>query len=56
MAIAMKNIRPRAKKALIIDIDLHYGDGTVSIFRGNSSVKIVNPWSIDENFEYLNMD
>ena len=56
MAIAVKNIRPRAKKALIIDIDLHYGDGTVSIFRGDSNVKIVNPWSVDENFEYLNMD
>ena len=56
MAIAVKSIRPRAKKALIIDIDLHYGDGTVSIFRGDSSVKIVNPWSVDENFEYLNMD
>ena len=56
MAIAIKKIRPRAKKALIIDIDLHYGDGTVSIFRGDSNVKIVNPWSVDENFEYLNMD
>jgi len=56
MAIAIKNIRQRAKKALIIDIDLHYGDGTVSIFRGDSNVKIVNPWSVDENFEYLNMD
>jgi acetoin utilization deacetylase AcuC-like enzyme len=56
MAIAVKNILPRAKKALIIDIDLHYGDGTVSIFRGDSNVKIVNPWSVDENFEYLNMD
>jgi len=56
MAIAIKNIRPRAKKALIIDIDLHFGDGTVSIFRGDSNVKIVNPWSVDENFEYLNMD
>ena len=56
MAIAVKSIRPRAKKALIIDIDLHFGDGTVSIFRGDSNVKIVNPWSVDENFEYLNMD
>ncbi|MBN1235228.1 MAG: histone deacetylase family protein [Methanotrichaceae archaeon] len=56
MAIAVKKIRPRAKKALIIDIDLHFGDGTVSIFRGDSDVKIVNPWSVDENFEYLNMD
>ena len=56
MAIAVQRIRPRAKKALIIDIDLHYGDGTVSILRGDSNVKIVNPWSVDENFEYLNMD
>jgi acetoin utilization deacetylase AcuC-like enzyme len=56
MAIAVKNIRQRAKKALIIDIDLHYGDGKVSIFRGDSNVKIVNPWSVDESFEYLNMD
>jgi acetoin utilization deacetylase AcuC-like enzyme len=56
MAIAIKKIRPRAKRALIIDIDLHFGDGTVSIFRGDSNVKIVNPWSVDENFEYLNMD
>ena len=56
MAIAVKKIRPRAKRALIIDIDLHFGDGTVSIFRGDPNVKIVNPWSVDENFEYLNMD
>jgi acetoin utilization deacetylase AcuC-like enzyme len=56
MAIAIKKIRPRAKKALIIDIDLHFGDGTVTIFRGDPDVKIVNPWSVDENFEYLDMD
>lgn len=56
MAIAVQKIRPRAKKALIIDIDLHFGDGTVSIFRGDVNVKIVNPWSVDESFEYLNMD
>jgi acetoin utilization deacetylase AcuC-like enzyme len=56
MAVALKKIRPRAKRALIIDIDLHFGDGTVSIFRGDPDVKIVNPWSVDESFEYLNMD
>lgn len=56
MAIAVQKIRPRARRVLIIDIDLHYGDGTVSIFRGDCNVKIVNPWSVDENFEYLNMD
>jgi acetoin utilization deacetylase AcuC-like enzyme len=56
MAIAMKKIRPGAKRALIIDTDLHYGDSTVSIFRGDGDVKIVNLWSVDENFEYPNMD
>ncbi len=56
MAIAVQRIRPRAKRVLIIDIDLHFGDGTVSIFRGDRDVKIVNPWSVDESFEYLNMD
>ncbi len=56
MAIAVQRIRPKAKRVLIIDIDLHFGDGTVSIFRGDENVKIVNPWSVDANFEYLNMD
>ncbi len=56
MAIAVQKVRPKAKRVLIIDIDLHFGDGTVSIFRGDSNVRIVNPWSVDENFEYLNMD
>ena len=56
MAIAVQKIRPKAKRVLIIDIDLHYGDGTATIFRGDPDVKIVNPWSVDENFEYLNMD
>lgn len=56
MAIAVQKIRPKAERVLIIDIDLHFGDGTVSIFRGDRNVKIVNPWSVDENFEYLNMD
>jgi acetoin utilization deacetylase AcuC-like enzyme len=56
MAVALKKIRPKARRALIIDIDLHFGDGTVSIFRGDPEVKIVNPWSVDQSFEYLNMD
>ena len=56
MAVALKKIRPAARKALIIDIDLHFGDGTVSIFRGDPDIKIVNPWSVDESYEYLNMD
>ncbi len=56
MAIAVQKIRTRAERVLVIDIDLHYGDGTASIFRGEGNVKIVNPWSVDENFEYLKMD
>jgi len=56
MAIAVKRIRPKAKRVLIIDIDLHFGDGTVSIFRGDHDVKIVNPGSVDVNFDYLSMD
>ncbi len=56
MAIAVQKIRPKAKRVLIIDIDLHYGDGTVSIFRGDHDVRIVNPGSIDANFDYLNLD
>jgi acetoin utilization deacetylase AcuC-like enzyme len=56
MAIAVQRIRSKYKHVLIIDIDLHFGDGTVSIFRGNSNVLIVNPGSVDANFDYLNMD
>lgn len=56
MAIAVQSIRPEAERILIIDIDLHFGDGTVSIFRGDSRVKIVNPGSVDSNFDYLKMD
>ena len=56
MAIAVQRLRPEAQRILIIDIDLHFGDGTVSIFRGDSQVKIVNPGSVDSNFDYLNMD
>ena len=56
MAIAVQKIRPKAKRVLIIDIDLHFGDGTVSIFRGDHNIKIANPGSIDVNFDYLSMD
>lgn len=56
MAIAVQRIRPKAERVLIIDIDLHFGDGSVSIFRGDCDVSIVNPWSVDESFEYLKMD
>ena len=56
MAIAVQRIRPKAERVLIIDIDLHFGDGSVSIFRGDRNVKIVNPGSVDVNFDYLNLD
>jgi acetoin utilization deacetylase AcuC-like enzyme len=56
MAVAVQRIRPKAERVLIIDIDLHFGDGTVSIYRGDNKVKIVNPGSVDTNFEYLKLD
>ncbi len=56
MAIAVERVRKRAGKVLIIDIDLHFGDGTVSIFRGAGDITIVNPASIDINCEYLKID
>ncbi len=56
MAIAVQKIRHQAKRVLIIDIDLHFGDGTVSIFRGDENVKIVNPGSVDLDFNYLSLD
>lgn len=56
MAIAVQKIRPKAKRVLIIDIDLHFGDGTVSIFRGDENVRIVNPGAVDLNFDYLRLD
>ncbi len=56
MAIAVQKIRPKARRVLIIDIDLHYGDGTASIFRGDHDVRIENPGSVDINFDYLSMD
>ena len=56
MAIAVQRIRSKSERVLVIDIDLHFGDGTVSIFRGDNQVKIVNPGSVDANFDYLDMN
>jgi acetoin utilization deacetylase AcuC-like enzyme len=56
MAIAIKKIEERAGRVLIIDIDLHFGDGTASIFRWDEQVKIVNIGAIDMGFEYLKLD
>jgi acetoin utilization deacetylase AcuC-like enzyme len=56
LAIAVQKIRYRAGRILIIDFDLHFGDGTMSIFRGDSKVKIVNPGSVDLQFDYIQMN
>jgi acetoin utilization deacetylase AcuC-like enzyme len=56
LAIAVQKTRPRAERVLIIDIDLHFGDGTVSIFRGDDDIKVVNPGSIDLQFDYIRVD
>ncbi|HOV43382.1 histone deacetylase family protein [Syntrophothermus lipocalidus] len=41
VAIAVEKLRQKGhvRKALIIDFDLHYGDGTAKIFSGNSEVR-----------------
>jgi len=56
MAVAIKRIEDQVEKVLIIDIDLHFGDGTVSIFRWDEKVRIVNVGAIDMGFEYLKLD
>ncbi len=40
MAISIEKLRRRGKigKAIIVDIDLHYGDGTANIFSGKSDI------------------
>jgi acetoin utilization deacetylase AcuC-like enzyme len=56
LAIAVRKVRHRAGRVLIIDIDLHFGDGTMSIFQGDDKVKIVNPGSVDLQFDYIQMN
>lgn len=51
MAIALEKLH-RDKKiqtALILDFDLHFGDGTVNILGGKGYVKILNPSSSDRD-------
>ncbi len=40
VAISIEKLRRKTKieKALIVDIDLHFGDGTANIFAGNSGI------------------
>lgn len=44
MGIAVSKLLNEHKinKAVILDIDLHFGDGTDTIFKGNSDVKVLN--------------
>jgi acetoin utilization deacetylase AcuC-like enzyme len=56
MAVSVARILEKIEKVLILDIDLHFGDGTVNIFRWEDEVTVVNPASMDINFEYLSID
>jgi len=44
MAIALENLKreKRIERAFVLDIDLHFGDGTVNIFKGKNYVEIFN--------------
>lgn len=54
IAIAIERIRHegKIKKAFIIDIDLHFGDGTANIFANNSDVLYFHPEASNRE-EYL---
>ena len=54
MAIALQHLRRQQliHSALVLDIDLHYGDGTVNILGHRSWVRIENP-SARTREEYL---
>jgi acetoin utilization deacetylase AcuC-like enzyme len=47
MAIALERLKKdgKIKKALVLDIDLHFGDGTVNILGNKGYVTLVNPSS-----------
>jgi acetoin utilization deacetylase AcuC-like enzyme len=54
MAIALENLKreKRIERAFVLDIDLHFGDGTVNIFKGSTYVHIFNG-SHNARIEYL---
>lgn len=54
MAIALDKLKREKKitKAFVLDIDLHFGDGTVNILEGSGYVSIYNP-SASHPEEYL---
>jgi acetoin utilization deacetylase AcuC-like enzyme len=56
MAIALSKLRREEKirKAYVLDFDLHFGDGNVSILGGSGYVTIFNPSTSDRE-EFLKM-
>lgn len=54
MAIALEHLRRagRIRTAYVLDFDMHYGDGTVSILRDRGYVAIHNP-DADDRLTYL---
>lgn len=54
MAVALKRLKNAGeiKTALVLDIDLHFGDGTVNILGSSGYTEVFNPMSADAR-EYL---
>ena len=54
MAIALEKLRRERliERAFVLDIDLHFGDGTVNIFKGRDYVTVYNASSNDRR-DYL---
>ncbi len=52
VALAERRARGEVERALVLDIDLHYGDGTEDILGGEAWVRLVNPGAPSRN-EYL---
>lgn len=60
MAISIKRLlkEGKIKSAVILDIDLHYGDGTANIFKGSPEVSYFHPegYSREEFMKRLSRD
>jgi acetoin utilization deacetylase AcuC-like enzyme len=54
MAVALEKLKTEKaiKRAFVLDIDLHFGDGTVNIFKSKDYVSIFNP-SSNNREDYL---
>ncbi len=55
MAVALEKLKreKRIEKALVLDFDLHFGDGTVNILEGSDYVTICNPPECHSTLTYL---